>query len=300
LSLIPGAYWVTASVDGTGAFVERPFELRRDRSLDSPIPLLWLNPKTAPDATAGMVEIPPGTLKMGSSETSPGEGFARLFPPEYPEHPVVVPGFHLDRTEVTNRAFLAFLKETGREAWGKNVWPQSGGQPDAKQLDWPVTRVTQAEAVEFAAWRGCSLPDESQLEWAARGPAGSRTPAAVSGAQPPLAWNQLHGVEADPRDQTVTWADPVLGLFGNAGELTLFRYRPYPNRSHFVSGSSARVGFVVRSGLFHGSGGSKLILLGYIRRASLFPEARDDHVGFRCARSNEPRIRSQPKPLAQE
>jgi formylglycine-generating enzyme required for sulfatase activity len=300
LSLISGAYWVTGFIEGTGQFVERPFELKRDHSGGTLIPLLWLDAKTTPEATSGMVEIPGGTLRMGSNKVIPGPGSARSFPPEYPEHDVELADFYLDRTEVTNQAFLSFLKETGREAWGKNVWPASGGRPEEKQLDWPVTRVTYAEAVEFAAWRGCSLPDESQLEWAARGPAGAEGPAAIAASGPPAEWTGLHGVVADPRDQTIIRGEPVFGLQGNAGELTLFRYRPYPSRAQFVSGSSARFGFVVRSGLFRESAGGNVLLLGFIKRASLLPEARNDHVGFRCARSINPRIPVLPQFHAQE
>jgi formylglycine-generating enzyme required for sulfatase activity len=247
-----------------------------------------------------MVEVPAGTLKMGSNETPPREGYANLLPPEFPEHPVAVPGFYLDRTEVTNRAFLAFLKATGREAWGKNIWPKSGGQPDPKQLDWPVTRVTYAEAVEFAAWRGCCLPDESQLEWAARGPSGLQKPADGPVDGPPPMWSQLHAVPSDPRDQTLNWAQPLLGLFGNASELTLFRFRPYPNVERMISGSSARFGFVVRSGVFLDSRSAKPVLLGYIKRASLLPEVRNDFAGFRCARSKQPRIVFPPQPFGEE
>jgi formylglycine-generating enzyme required for sulfatase activity len=290
LKIIPGAYWVTAFVDGSAAFVERPFEVKRDRWLESVSQVIQLYPKTTPEAAAGMSEIQGGDLKMGSNETLPGQGVMRIAPPEYPEHEVTVPGFYLDRTEVTNRAFMAFLVKTGREAWGANIWPETGGRPESDHLDWPVTRVRRDEAVEFAAWRGCTLPDEAQLEWAARGPDGLTKPKPLVADASSQAWAQIHAVDSDPLDRTDLWSQPILGLFGNAGEMTLFRFRPYPHQDRYLSGSSARLGFTVRSGSFQDSLTAKLFALGYIKRASLIPEARNSHVGFRCARAIETRI----------
>ncbi len=237
---------------------------------------------------------------MGSNETLPGNGMTRSAPPEYPEHEVSVPGFYLDRAEVTNRAFWEFLEQTGREAWGARIWPDTGSRPEAARLDWPVTRVAYREAVEFAAWRGCSLPEEAQLEWAARGPNRLKMPVGTTADVPSDHWTELHPVCSDPLDQTRMAGQSIFDLFGNAGELTLFRFRSYPKRGGPLTGSTATQGFVVRSGAFRNSLDSKLVSLGYLKRASLIPEARDDHVGFRCARSMNPRISPFPRHLAQE
>ncbi len=289
LKVIPGEYWVTALVDGTDTFVERPFTVRRDRSLRSFSHTLRLYPKTTRDASAGMVEIPAGTLKMGSNELLPGDGLIKDAPPEYPAHDVPMRGFYLDRTEVTNRAFFEFLVATGCEEWGRGIWPDHDGRPDPARLDWPVTNLTRREAVEFAAWRGCCLPDESQLEWAARGPDGLERPKDVAPDSPSEPWTRLHAVDSEPRDRTTIWSQPILGLCGNASEITLFRFRPYPHPYGSAS-STARIGYVIRSGAFHDVAGKK-VPLGYIRRASQVPEIRNTYVGFRCARSIESRIK---------
>ena len=257
-----------------------------------------------------MIAIPPGTLRMGSNDTRPNETIPKSrnqgspqvidLPPEFPEHEVSVLGFYLDRTEVTNRAFMEFLEATGRESWGANIWPENGGRPDPGKLDWPVTRVTYHEAVEFAAWRGCCLPDESQLEWAARGPKARTAPANLPDNAPLERWTQLHAVESDPIDRTEIGAQILHGLFGNAGELTLFRFRPYPHPRRPVSGSSARIAIVVRSGTGHDSLGSKLVSLGFVKRGAVLPEAHESHIGFRCARSIQTRISLSPQHLQQE
>ena len=51
-----------------------------------------------------MVWVPGGTFRMGSD---------RHYPEEAPAHHVTVDGFRIDRTPVTNREFLRFVKATG-------------------------------------------------------------------------------------------------------------------------------------------------------------------------------------------
>jgi eukaryotic-like serine/threonine-protein kinase len=298
LPVIPGSYWVTAAAADVGAFVERPFEVKRNMLANGLSQLLQLFPATVAQASAGMVEVAAGKLKMGSDETLTGQGIRRIAPPEYPEHEVLVPGFYLDQTEVTNRAYWDFLKQTGREEWGKEIWQD--GHPEEARLDWPVTHVTYYEAVEFAAWRGCSLPDEAQLEWAARGSKSLKRPVSAPDDVSAEHWTQLRPVGSDPLDQTKIGSKSIFDLFGNAGELTLFRFRPYPQLGRPLTGSTARQGFVVRSGAFEDNVSLKLVSLGYLGRAALIPEARDGHVGFRCARSIIPRITHSPQHISQE
>jgi sulfatase modifying factor 1 len=57
-----------------------------------------------PPPAKDMVWIPGGTFMMGSDHH---------YPEEAPAHPVTVDGFWMDRTQVTNRAFRRFVKETG-------------------------------------------------------------------------------------------------------------------------------------------------------------------------------------------
>ena len=59
-----------------------------------------------PNPAPGMKYIPGGTFVMG------GRGEQAL-PREFPHHPVQVDAFYMDSTEVTNRQFAVFVKETG-------------------------------------------------------------------------------------------------------------------------------------------------------------------------------------------
>src|SRR5260370_7457768 len=64
--------------------------------------------------------------------------------------------FYIDKTEVSNRAYADFCKQTGCTA------------PDGSPDD-PVVNVTFDDAIKFANWAQKRLPTENEWEKAARG-----------------------------------------------------------------------------------------------------------------------------------
>jgi formylglycine-generating enzyme len=64
------------------------------------------SPVAPPSPHPGMIWIPGGTFSMGADN-------AQAQPDEYPKHTVTISGFYIDRTEVTNAQFAAFVKATG-------------------------------------------------------------------------------------------------------------------------------------------------------------------------------------------
>jgi serine/threonine protein kinase len=289
----PGAYWVTAIDPSSKAFIELPYQVehRANPGARNPTPVFRL--RTPP---SGMVLVPGGTLSMGDSTlirtTKPDDkGPAGYdFPAEFPVHNVEVPGFLLDPTEVTNAEFEQFLKETGHDDWRKDVWPRTGMYPK-DQADWPVTGLSPDMAAEFAAWYGCRLPTEAELEWAARGKEGRRVPPGVPPGWKPEgpSWSALHPVRSEPIDRVEMGGASIFGLYGNAGEMTLFRFRPYPNPGGVRVRLLAWEGFATRCGLFPVPGAPNgPILLGYVRRASRLPDSPHPLMGFRRARSLQP------------
>ena len=108
------------------------------------------------------VSIPGGTLEMGRDDGTPWE---------VPAHLVVVKSFSMDKTEVTNAEYAAFVHETNHKP------PSSfaGDKPFVGGELLPVVNVSYDDAVEFAKWRSkrdgvtYRLPTEEEWEYAARG-----------------------------------------------------------------------------------------------------------------------------------
>ncbi len=64
------------------------------------------SPSEAASGPAGMVHVPAGRFRMGTDDE-------RSFAPERPAHEVELDGYWIDRHEVTNREYAAFVAATG-------------------------------------------------------------------------------------------------------------------------------------------------------------------------------------------
>ena len=146
------------------------------------------------------VWVPAGVFLMGTDETDPSGALA---PPDWarfelaaerPQHEVALSkGYWIDKTEVTNVAYQAFVDDGGYatatwwsedgQAWladqDVNALPRTCGEPGA---DHPRVCITWFEAEAYAAWRGGALPTEAQWEFAARGPESSVFPWGTTGS----------------------------------------------------------------------------------------------------------------------
>jgi hypothetical protein len=181
-----------------------------------------------------------------------------------------LPGFYIDRTEVTNEAWSAQVGKPGIAA--PQPWGSSGKLPEALARH-PVTGITFDEAKRYAEAVGKRLPTSAEWEKAARGsrdarayPWGDRFEpgrANLGGDRGGGDPGALEDVTARPRD-----ASPfhVLGMAGNAVE--------------WVSGESGPLA----------AGGG---YLSHERSARVFSRlavdamTRDAGLGFRCARDLE-------------
>jgi formylglycine-generating enzyme required for sulfatase activity len=153
-----------------------------------------------------MAWVPGGSFTMGSDASFPEEG---------PTAAMTVAGFWMDRTEVTNAQFAAFVAATGHVTLAEreggsavfvppaedkatrslvNWWqraagadwrhPEGPGSSIEGREQYPVVHVAYEDALAYARWKGRSLPTEAQFELAAQG-SGRRN---VAGAYASNTW----------------------------------------------------------------------------------------------------------------
>jgi formylglycine-generating enzyme required for sulfatase activity len=229
----------------------------------------------APQVTDIMIEIPAGPFVMGQDD---GDREDR------PAHQVDLPAYEIDKFEVTNADFAAFVEATGYESdgekLGKLYWLDSFKEGKENH---PVVRVTWNDAVAYCEWAGKRLPTEAEWEKAARGTDGLRFP-----------W----GNDWDPSKANVKKtglrSTAVVGSFGvgaspfgvedmagNVWEWTADWYQAYPGNSagDRYYGEQCRV---TRGG---GWFDDEPQATTFNRNCGVPDKTLNDDLGFRCARS---------------
>jgi serine/threonine-protein kinase len=151
-------------------------------------------------STGDMVLIPGGPARIGENAEA-----------------VDIPDFYIDKTEVSNRAYDVFCKQTGC-----TVGPGAS--------DEPAVNVTYQDAAAFAKWAGKRLPAAQEWEKAARGTQGLRYP---WGNIPDATRANVRDNAASPHrlmpvDSFPQGKSPygVLNLYGNAWEWTSTLVQP--------------------------------------------------------------------------
>ena len=215
---------------------------------------------------AGMVSIPAGSFQMGRDDASDSEK---------PAHPVQVPSFFIDATEVTNEQYSDFVRQKNRNApshWIDGNFPPGEGV-------FPVNNVSWYDARDYCEWRGKRLPSEEEWEYAARGkenllyPYGNAWKAQFSSASTPEQIGKLGGVGSYKEG-----ASPfgVLDMAGNVAEWTATDFKPYPNSPEKPDPGNK----VVRGGSFQNLPSEQTAT----DRRWLAPQSKRDYLGFRCAK----------------
>jgi gamma-glutamyl hercynylcysteine S-oxide synthase len=252
------------------------------------------------------VQVEAGPFPLGD----PGAAFA--YDNERPQHIVDVPAFEIDRTAVTNAAYLAFVEDGGygrRELWSPDGWTWRQAHGIERPLYWtedgrvrsferlealdpelPVMHVSWFEADAYARWRGARLPTEVEWEkaasWDEAGGAKRRFPWGVDPPGPSRANLDQFGFGAAPVGAFPEGASPygVLGMVGDCWEWTAsdfdgypgFRAYPYPEYSEVFFGGEYKV---LR--------GASWAARPSVARATFrnwdLPQRRQVFAGFRCA-----------------
>jgi formylglycine-generating enzyme required for sulfatase activity len=244
---------------------------------------------------AGEVAVSGGSFMMGTAESKVEALMARfsskrreLFASELPSHQVALRAFFIDRTEVTNASFKAFLD--GHKEWSREHVPAerhngeylkawADGSYPAGEADLPVTWITWHAAAAYCESVGKRLPTEAEWEFAAGGglaaefPWGDEAPDATRAN-----WSGTK-IGKPSRVGDFPTAHGLYDMAGNVWEFTADAWKD--SYSDTAPASPGRR--VIRGGSF---GGSPVNLR--VRYRDSHPEpGAGPHVGFRCARSME-------------
>ncbi len=253
----------------------------------------------------GMVLIPAGTFQMGSVDLN-------LPSSERPIHTVYVSAFYMDKYEVTNAQYAAFLNAKRKHAEGDLTWldlqdknarvKHVGGRYRVQvgYEDHPV-HATWYGAMAYAAWTGKRLPTEAEWEKAARG--------GLVGQKYP--WGNSIDAGMANYDQNVGGPTPVgqypangYGLYDMAGNVwewcldegdlefyikslkspTRDPIAGAPNITHMIdnyTNFSVHRNVVVRGGCWSTTVRSMRVA----RRVFSSPLDPKSYIGFRCVRS---------------
>jgi formylglycine-generating enzyme required for sulfatase activity len=227
-----------------------------------------------------MVTVPGGEFTMGRTKlTSDDKTNMRphVLLDDRPARKVTVSSFRLDKHEVTNRQYAAFVQSTHHTP--PYHWPGGSYAQDAAEI--PVYNVSWADANAYCTWVGNRLPTEAEWEHAARG----------NKEQMDYPWGDQPDVKK-ARYNVTSGPGPVgkfppndFGLFdmaGNVAEWTAdwFDGEYYKrNENTDPKGPAAGDYKVIRGGAWSDSP----------RRITVFfrnwvrPTQRTPNIGFRCA-----------------
>jgi len=238
----------------------------------------------------GMVYIPSGRFIMGSEDVDT-EGLGKdvgsrggaFYQNERPVRNIFLPGFYIDKYELTNERYKIFTYAAGYPLppswdWEKGVYPDGRGNH-------PVNNVTWFDALAYCKWAGKRLPTEEEWEKAARGPLGNRYP-----------W----GMEYDENKANLTTGDTVpvgsyetdksfYGVYdmgGNLMEWVDAWYEPYPG-SKMKNGDFGKKFRILRGGVGNFSGHYYSLIRVFARssyRSFYWPDHGGNDGGIRCAR----------------
>ena len=234
----------------------------------------------------GMVYIPSGEFIMGSEDVDT-EGFGKefglrrgkLYEDERPMRKITLKGYYIDKYEVTNMEYKAFISATlipPPPAWKNGMYPSG-------QAKYPVTNVTWFDAHGYCSWAGKRLPTEEEWEKAARGPDGNKYP---WGNEYDEKKGNLKGGTAAPAGSYESDKSyyGVYDMGGNVIEWVDAYYEPYPGNK------LENKDFGKKSKVLRGGSGFTLghyILNKIFARSSFryhdIPNGGGNDTGFRCA-----------------
>ncbi len=246
---------------------------------------LALNP---PSDTPVYVWIAPGTFDMGSTDEQvedavkvcTGAGvtcIAESFRHEQPKHAVMLDGYWMQRTEVTNEQYKRCVDAGGCPNAPLNTFWKL---PRSARL--PVTYVDWNQASAYAAWVGGRLPTEAEWENGCRSADGRIYP---WGDERPATERLNYNMEIGGTTEVGTYPPGANGLYDMAGNVWEWTADWYDQNYYWDWPESNPIG--PEQGSHHTwRGGSWYLKLDAVRCAYRYPGWPDTRIidlGFRVA-----------------
>ncbi|MEM7755375.1 MAG: bifunctional serine/threonine-protein kinase/formylglycine-generating enzyme family protein [Planctomycetota bacterium] len=280
--------------------------------------LLATNPDGSSILAEHVIQFEPASTFtwMPNPQTDVGDGHVLI--DVRPDPSAGLLPFAIDRFETSNAMFAEFVEAT--DAKRPLSWPVGDLPPNFGLL--PVTGITYEQAEAYASWRGLRLPTAREWEYAAGGGEprvlpwlphpgeASVLPEEILGAeelaaasvvlvrQPPILWRRGSVITPDVQAEYASSVAPVSSLpAGHLDESPLGMLHMFGNVAEWVDGPQLSTAGqkmpdlqVSRGNAWNTGGDALRPLLSAGTAAS--PGTAFLEVGFRCARTLEPQIRS--------
>jgi len=220
-----------------------------------------------------MAYVPAGEFTMGSDD---------WWPKSQPEHKRRLKAFYIDKYEVTNARYKAFVDATGHRP--PEYW-KGGSIPPGREQH-PVTMVSWYDADAFCRWEGKRLPAEDEWEKAARGTDKRTFPWGNKFSKYKANTPQLGKEDTMPVGSFENGKSPygVYDMAGNVFEWVDSWFQPYPGNTHPDENYGTRFKSI-RGGSWYDCTYYKCgISAPTYNRIFFHPRTKNDSFGFRCAR----------------
>lgn len=243
---------------------------------------------TCVSVPAGMVWVEGGAFLMGNDAADDLDAN----PDEAPKHMETLRPFIIDQTEVTVKAYAAFLQDCPAEcqrelALDLQPGTELGCNWNTGRDNHPINCVTQTGAAAYCQRVGKRLPTEAEWEYVARGAVRSKYPWGSESPDAQLCWSgkQSRSGTCEVGQYVATLLGSTdlrgqLGIFDLAGNVSEWTSTPYCSMFNGAGNCSSK-NYSLRGGSWGPSAAQyvRAAFRGYNNAATW-----NSNVGFRCAR----------------